>query len=183
MQPQVIQRAGASLYPPAVGRPQKFETRPRWGATLSFVDNTGLSRGQAVKCFVFRFESSLGLKRRRRIMRPIGLDGSLGVEPPFQSEYSWCGWPHLRWTSTNEWIDDTHASVHEISTISRGNRQTVDERRGRDEAILDWHGCPGCAKTRQQFRPFQPGLRVPGETVENPDPRVEPTFQSGPLPS
>ena len=89
----------------------------------------------------------------------------------------------VRETSTNEWIDDTHAGVHEISTISRGNRQTVDERRRRDEAILDWHGFPGCAKTRQQFCPFQPGVRVPGKTVENPDPRVEPTFQGDPLPS
>jgi len=41
----------------------------------------------------------------------------------------------------------------------------------------------GCAKTRQQFRPFQPRVRVPGKTVENPDARVEPTFQGGPLPS
>jgi hypothetical protein len=93
------------------------------------------------------------------------------------------GCPHLLETSTNEWIDDTHAGVHEIGSISRGNRQTVDERRRRDEAILDWHGFPGCAKTRQQFRPFQPRVRVPGKTVENPDPRVEPTFQGGTLPS
>src|ERR1017187_4111916 len=100
----------------------------------------------------------------------------------FRSESAWCGWPHLRKTSTNEWIDDTHAGVHEIRTISRGNRQTVDERRRRDEAILDWHGFPGCAKTRQQFRPFQPRVRVPGKTVQNPYPRVEPTFQGGPLP-
>ncbi len=95
--------------------------------------------------------------------------------------FSWREWLHLRETSTNEWIDDTHASVDEISTISRGNRQTVDEGRRRDEAILDWHGFPRGAKTRQQFRPFQPRVRVPGKTVENPDARVEPTFQGGPL--
>lgn len=47
-------------------------------------------------------------------------------------------------------------AFHEISTISRGNRQTMDERRCRDETILDWHGFPGCAKTRQQFRHFRP---------------------------
>ena len=88
-----------------------------------------------------------------------------------------------RETSTNEWIDNTHAGVNEISAISRGNRQTVDDRRRRDEAILNWHGFPGCAKTRQQFRPFQPGVRVPWKTMENPDSRVEPTFQDGPLPS
>ena len=86
-------------------------------------------------------------------------------------------------TSTNEWIDDAHAGVLEISTISRDDRQTVDERRRRDEAILDRHGFPGRAKTRQQFRPFQPRVRVPGKTMETPDPRVEPAFQGGPLPS
>ena len=79
--------------------------------------------------------------------------------------FSWREWLHLRETSTNEWIDDTHASVDEISTISRGNRQTVDEGRRRDEAILDWHGFPRGAKTRQQFRPFQPRVRVPGKTM------------------
>jgi hypothetical protein len=31
--------------------------------------------------------------------------------------------------------------------------------------------------------PFQSGIRVPGPTVETPNPRVEPTFQGGPLPS
>ncbi len=86
-----------------------------------------------------------------------------------------------RETSTNERIDNTHAGVDEISAISRGNRQTVDERRRRDETILNWHGFPGCAQTRQQFRPFQPRVGVPGKTVENPDPGVEPTFQGGPL--
>src|ERR1039458_4517803 len=85
--------------------------------------------------------------------------------------------------STNEWIDDTHAGVHEIDTISRGDRQTVDDRRRRDEAVLDRHGFSGCAKTCQQFRPFQPRVRVPRKTMETPDPRVEPAFQSGSLPS
>ena len=92
-------------------------------------------------------------------------------------------WPHLRETSTNERIDDAHVGVDEISTISRGDRQTVDDRSRRDEAILDRHGFPGCAKTRQQFRPFQPRVRVPGKTVKTPGPRVEPAFQGGPLPS
>ena len=91
--------------------------------------------------------------------------------------------PHLRETSINERIDDTHAGVHEIATILRGDRQTVDDRSRRDEAILDRHGFSGCAKTRQQFRPFQPRVRVPGKTVETPDTRVEPAFQGTPLPS
>ena len=57
-------------------------------------------------------------------------------------------------------MDDTHAGVQEISTISRGDSQTVDKRSG-----------------RQQFRPFKPGLRVPGETVEPSDTFIEPAFQ------
>ncbi len=57
------------------------------------------------------------------------------------------------------------------------------DRSRRYEAILDRHGFSGCAKTRQQFRPFQPRVRVPGKAVETPDPRVEPAFQGGPLPS
>ena len=91
--------------------------------------------------------------------------------------------PHLRETSINERIDDTHAGVHEISTISRGDRQAVDGRRRCDEAILDRHSLPGCAKTRQQFRPAQAGVRVPGQTVEPADARVEPAFQCRPLSS
>jgi len=70
-----------------------------------------------------------------------------------------------------------------MSSASRGDRQTVDDRRRRDEAILDRHGLPGCAKTRQQFRPFQARVRVPRQTVETPDTRVELAFQSGPLSS
>ena len=80
-------------------------------------------------------------------------------------------------TSANKRIDDTHANVHEIGTISRGDRQTMDQRSRRDEAVLDRHGFPGCSKTRQQFRPFQPRVRVPGKTLETPGPCVEPAFQ------
>lgn len=59
----------------------------------------------------------------------------------------------------------------------------MDERRRRDEAIFDRHGFPGCTKVRQQFCPLQAGLGVPGQTLETPDPRVEPTFQRSPLAS
>jgi hypothetical protein len=62
------------------------------------------------------------------------------------------------------------------------DRQTVDSRSRRYEVILDWHGFPGCAKLRQQFRSFQSRVRVPGQTVEMAA-RVEPAFQGGPLPS
>ena len=94
-----------------------------------------------------------------------------------------CGQAHPREDSFNERIDDAHASVHEISTVSRDDRDTVDDRRRRDEAVLDRHGLPGCAKPRQQFRPFQSRVRVPGKTVETPDPSVEPALQGSPFPS
>ena len=45
-------------------------------------------------------------------------------------------------SSPSEWIDDAHAGVHEISTISRDDGQTVDKRSCCDEAILDWHCFP-----------------------------------------
>lgn len=109
----------------------------------------------------------------------------------FDSECFQRGQPHLRKISTNEmcfqllhpWIDDSHASIQEIATVSRGDRQAMDDCRRRNEAIFDRHGFPGCAKTRQQFRPFQARVRVPGQTVETPGPLVEPAFQGGPLPS
>jgi len=136
-----------------------------------------------VKCFVFGFESSLGLRRCGRTMcGKYGLTGASGIECRFSPNVL-VRWPHLRDTSTDEWIDNTHAGVHEISTISRGDRQTVDDRSRRDEAILDRHGFSGCAKARQQFRPLQPRVRVPGKTVETPDPRVEPAFQGSSVPS
>jgi hypothetical protein len=128
---------------------------------LSFVDNIGPSRGQAVKCFVFGFEFSLGLRRCGRTMcGKYGLTGASGIECRISPSVL-VRWPHLREISANEWIDDAHAGVHEIGAISRGDRQTVDDRSRRDEAILDRHGFSGCAKTRQQLRPFQPRVRVP----------------------
>ena len=73
------------------------------------------------------FESSLGLKQRGRIMGPIRTQGGLLAIMPFRPKCSDAMAP-LRETSTNEWIDDAHAGVHEISTISRGDRQTVEDR-------------------------------------------------------
>lgn len=80
---------------------------------------------------------------------------------------------HPGGNSSNERIDDAHASVHEIGTVSRDDRQTVDYRRRRDEAILEWHGFPGSAKPRQQFRPFQTRVHVSRQAVETTAPRVE----------
>ena len=76
-----------------------------------------------------------------------------------------------------------HAGVREIRTVSRGNRQAVEQCRRRDEAVLDWHGLTGCSKAGQQFRPPQARVRVPSQAVETAHPRVEPTLQGGPLPS
>jgi hypothetical protein len=123
------------------------------------------------------------MKRCGRITWRIPAHGDPGGMESGSSPDVWCGQPHPRENSSSERIDDAHASVYEISTVSRDHRQTVDDRRRRDEAILDWHGFPGCAKPRQQFRPFQSRVRIPGQTVKTPDPRVEPAFQGGPLPS
>jgi hypothetical protein len=76
---------------------------------------------------------------------------------------------------TNERIYDAHASVQEISPVSSGDGQTVDGRGRRDEAVLNWHGLSGCAKTRQDFRPFQTRVRVPGQTMKTVDPGFEST--------
>jgi hypothetical protein len=57
-------------------QPKKFEMRPVWGANLSFVDNTELKSRPNRECFVFGFESSLGVKQRGRIMGPIRTHGA-----------------------------------------------------------------------------------------------------------
>jgi hypothetical protein len=80
-----------------------------------------------VKWFVFRLESSLGLKQRGRVMGPIRTHGVSCIECRFVRSVL-VPWPPLRETSTNEWIDDAHAGVHEITTISSGDRQTVEDR-------------------------------------------------------
>ena len=35
--------------------------------------------------------------------------------------------PYLREAPTNEWIDEGHAGVREVSAVSRDDRQSVDE--------------------------------------------------------
>jgi hypothetical protein len=42
---------------------------------------------------------------------------------------------------------------------------------------LDRHRLSGCAKTRRLCGPFQARVRIPGQTVQTPDSRVEPVFQ------
>ena len=51
-----------------------------------------------------------------------------------------------------------------------------------DQTILDWHSFPRFSlKARQQFRPYQASVRIPGKAVETPDPSIEPAFQCGSL--
>ena len=90
---------------------------------------------------------------------------------------------HERGCSADEWIDDADTGIHEITTVSRRDCQSVNDRRCRDEAILNRHGFPGCPKTRQQFRPLQTCLGVPRHTVKTAGPCVEPAFQRCPLPA
>src|ERR1700733_6150227 len=66
--------------------------------------------------------------------------------------------------------DNVPTGLREIDAVSRNDRQTVDNRCRCDEAILDRHGFSSFAKTRQQFLPFQSGVRIPGKTVETPGP-------------
>jgi len=85
--------------------------------------------------------------------------------------------------SANERIDDAHAGVHKIAAISRRDRQAMDGRSCCDQAILERHRFSSAAEARQQFRPSETCIRVPWETVETPDPRVEPILQGRPFPS
>jgi hypothetical protein len=62
--------------------------------------------------------------------------------------------------SSNEGINNGRTGFREIDVVSRNYRQTVDHRGRSDEVILDRHCFPGFAKTRQQFPPFQAGLRT-----------------------
>ena len=82
-----------------------------------------------------------------------------------------------------ERVDDANAGIDEISTVSRGDRQTMDGRRRSDQAVLNRHGFPRCAETRQQLRPFEASVRVPWQTMEALHARVEPAFQRGPFSS
>jgi hypothetical protein len=74
-----------------------------------------------------------------------------------------------------------HTCLREIDAVSRSDGQTVDDCGRCDEAILDRHVFSSFSKSRQQLRPFQPGVRIPGKTVETPGPCIEPAFQRRPL--
>ena len=76
-----------------------------------------------------------------------------------------------------EGINNPHTRLREINPVSRSDRKTVDNRCRCDEAILDRHGFPVLAKTCQQFRPFQAGVRIPRKAVEMAGACIEPTFQ------
>src|SRR5437016_7071068 len=83
--------------------------------------------------------------------------------------------------SNNEGIDDGNTGLREINAVSRSDRQTVDDGGRCDETILDGHRFSGSARLRQQFRPLQPRVRIPGKTMETPGPCIKPTLQRRPL--
>ena len=83
--------------------------------------------------------------------------------------------------STCKWVDDANSGIREIGTVSSSNREPMDGRGRRDEAIFDRHGLPGYPKPREQFRPFQSCVRVPRQAVETPNSFLKPAFQGSPL--
>jgi hypothetical protein len=85
--------------------------------------------------------------------------------------------------STGEWINDSNTGIREIITVSGCDRKIVNDGRRRDEAIFDRHGLSVRAKARQQFRPFQTRVPIPGQTTETRNPSAEPAFQCCSLPS
>jgi len=76
-------------------------------------------------------------------------------------------------------VDDLDARRLEVGAIASGNDQTVDEGRRCDQAILDRHGAARCTKTGQQLRPAQARLRLPRQTMDPLNPRVEPRLELG----
>ncbi len=65
----ILKTLGVDRFDHGASWPAKVRNVSRLGSQFyPCVSNTGLSRGQAVKSFVFRFESSLGLKRRGKIL-------------------------------------------------------------------------------------------------------------------
>lgn len=77
---------------------------------------------------------------------------------------------NCRSDSISERINDPHTSVHEISTISRSDNQTVDKSSCRNQAVLYRHSLPVGAKVGQEFHPSQPHIRVPLKTMQTPPP-------------
>src|SRR5262249_52556714 len=70
-----------------------------------------------------------------------------------------------------------------IASVTRDNDQTIDERRGSDEAVFDRHRASGSTKIREQRRPRQAHGRFPRQAMKPLHPGVEPSLESGALPS
>ena len=83
--------------------------------------------------------------------------------------------------STSEGIDNLHIGLREIDAVARSDGEAMNNRRRCDEAVFNRHTFAGFAKTRQQFRPFQSTVDIPGKTVETPGSCIEPAFQRCPL--
>src|SRR5262249_20559153 len=82
-----------------------------------------------------------------------------------------------------EGVDNAEAGFLEIDAVSRDHHQVVDQCRGGDKAVFDGHGAPGGTKTREQLRPPQARLRLPRQTANPLDARVEPPLEAGTPPS
>jgi len=57
--------------------------------------------------------------------------------------------PAIEANLTHKRIDDAYASIHEIGTVPRGDREVMNGCGCRDEAIFDRHGFPGSPQPRQ----------------------------------
>lgn len=72
-------------------------------------------------------------------------------------------------------------TLDEVRAIARCHDQSMSKRRGRNEAVLDWHRPASGAETRQQFSPLQTGLALPGKTVQTLNAGVEPSLERRPF--
>src|SRR6516165_5853861 len=84
--------------------------------------------------------------------------------------------PALR---TRKGIDDLDARGLEILAVACGNDETMDQRRRRNQAVLDGHGAAGHPKASKQRRPSQARFRLPGQTLEPLNTRCKPSFEPG----
>ena len=80
----------------------------------------------------------------------------------------------LRW---GEGIENSRARLHEISLVSRNDRQIMNQGGGRDQTILDRHGSPGGTKLGQELGPAQARGSLPLQTMNFLDSLREPAFQ------
>ncbi len=76
-----------------------------------------------------------------------------------------------------QWIDDHHTCSIEVASVEGRNRQIVCQRSGGDEAVLDRHCAPLCAKCREQLSPAQSRGCLPRYALQPPYSVVEPALE------